>query len=287
MIFNVAGGDMTAVKNYTNTVVRAAAPVNLLDNSDFTRPVNQRGKTTYTGAVYGIDRWQGMSRTVVAVGDGVVNLSNSTPTAGVAYWQQPIPEEVLSQSLVGTHTLAVKLDGVVYCGSGVPGTDLGFYIGSINVTVLYSSSLGEYVCRVELPQGDSQVHALAWIALYPGAYTADTLPEYRPKGYAAELAACRRYYYRIPANMRWPVVGISANTMDFLVSIPDMRTVPTIDTTALAVQDMAGTTKSGFALSVQVSADRYAVVIRATKTAHGMTSARLQATGVVSLIADL
>jgi hypothetical protein len=32
------------------------------------------------------------------------------------------------------------------------------------------------------------------VALYEGSYTADTLPEYQPKGYAAELAECRRYY---------------------------------------------------------------------------------------------
>ena len=30
----------------------------------------------------------------------------------------------------------------------------------------------------------------SWIALYEGSYTADTLPPYVPKGYAAELAAC-------------------------------------------------------------------------------------------------
>lgn len=33
-------------------------PRNLLDNSDFTNPVNQRGKTSYTGSVYTIDRWK-------------------------------------------------------------------------------------------------------------------------------------------------------------------------------------------------------------------------------------
>jgi hypothetical protein len=33
-----------------------------------------------------------------------------------------------------------------------------------------------------------------WMALYEGEYTAETLPEYQPKGYAAELQECRRYY---------------------------------------------------------------------------------------------
>ena len=39
---------------------------------------------------------------------------------------------------------------------------------------------------VELPAGE-----YVWAALYEGSYTADTLPPYVPKGYAAELAQCR------------------------------------------------------------------------------------------------
>ena len=37
---------------------------------------------------------------------------------------------------------------------------------------------------------------IKWAALYEGSYTADTLPPYVPKGYAAEFAECRRYYKR-------------------------------------------------------------------------------------------
>ena len=37
---------------------------------------------------------------------------------------------------------------------------------------------------------------IAWAALYEGSYTADTLPPYTPKGYAAELAECQRYYWQ-------------------------------------------------------------------------------------------
>ena len=35
-----------------------------------------------------------------------------------------------------------------------------------------------------------------WAALYEGEYTAETLPEYQPKGYGAELAECQRYFQR-------------------------------------------------------------------------------------------
>ena len=33
-----------------------------------------------------------------------------------------------------------------------------------------------------------------WAALYEGEYTVETLPEYQPKGYGAELLECQRYY---------------------------------------------------------------------------------------------
>lgn len=37
---------------------------------------------------------------------------------------------------------------------------------------------------------------LKWAALYDGEYTAENMPKYQPKGYAAELLECMRYYYR-------------------------------------------------------------------------------------------
>ena len=41
---------------------------------------------------------------------------------------------------------------------------------------------------------------IRWAALYEGEYTAETLPEYQPKGYGAELAECQRYYQVRSAN---------------------------------------------------------------------------------------
>ena len=38
---------------------------------------------------------------------------------------------------------------------------------------------------------------IEWVALYEGEYTADTLPEYQPKGYGVELTECMRYFQTI------------------------------------------------------------------------------------------
>lgn len=51
---------------------------NYLDNSDFSNPVNQRGETTYTGAAYGIDRWEcSGASSILAVSDGCVRFTNT------------------------------------------------------------------------------------------------------------------------------------------------------------------------------------------------------------------
>lgn len=49
---------------------------------------------------------------------------------------------------------------------------------------------------------------LKWAALYEGAYTADTLPPYVPKGYAAELAECQRYYHLYATSAARPSNGL-------------------------------------------------------------------------------
>ena len=51
---------------------------------------------------------------------------------------------------------------------------------------------------------NTETITIKWAALYEGSYTADTLPPYVPKGYAAEFAECRRYYKRFTA----PYAGI-------------------------------------------------------------------------------
>lgn len=66
---------------------------------------------------------------------------------------------------------------------------------------------------------------IKWAALYAEKYTDATKPEYQPKGYAAELAECQRYYAVCEV-----LVGTAALTPQRLfVMLPQpMRLVPTI-----------------------------------------------------------
>ena len=73
---------------------------------------------------------------------------------------------------------------------------------------------------------------LAWVALYEGEYTAETLPPYVSKGYAAELAECQRYLYVVKPEVAYlPMCsGIikGASRIWYNVAFPTkMRITPT------------------------------------------------------------
>ncbi len=164
----------------------AAAPRNWLDNSNFANPVNQRGKTTYTGNGYTIDRWRTWSDDAsVSVVSGGVTVS------GNALYSYIEPNTV---SKNGVYTVAVKsADGTVEVVSGTPqAAALGTMCG-----LRYDANVDKVA--VKLNPGYTYV----WAALYEGVYTAETLPEYQPKGYSEELHECMRYFACIRA---WRVV---------------------------------------------------------------------------------
>lgn len=171
------------------------APYNLLDNSDFTNPVNQRGQTSYTGAGDTIDRWKaGVSDCSMYVNAGK-SIAFNTKTEGVnAYWRQYLPHS-LSQLGGKTFTLAIKdAWGKTHCASGVYPTSAPSDTKSViwinmyeNVSiVLYCATDG--TAFVQLTTKKSV--PISWVALYEGSYTAGTLPPYIPKGKHIEMLNC-------------------------------------------------------------------------------------------------
>ncbi|MGN0763281.1 MAG: hypothetical protein ACI4MK_07825, partial [Aristaeellaceae bacterium] len=190
-------------------------PRNLLDNGYFRNPVNQRGKSSYSGAVYGIDRWRSWKDgSAIAIGDGYITLS------GDVHHAQYIDQGVFVSGK--SYTFAcMKTDGT---------------ITAVSVTYPMSEErLVEGECAVFLREGELSYVAIygagdyVWAALYEGAYTADTLPPYVPKGYAAELAECKRYYNIIPYDMDDYYVNTSTTYPSiYPVSFPEMRIIPTV-----------------------------------------------------------
>ena len=186
-------------------------PRNLLDNSDFRNPVNQRGLITYnTKWEYTIDRWIVASAST----DGALSLDITdsgitiTNTTGNSYFIQRLPKALITFG--NTYTLAYqKSDGTI-----VVTTVAGFEeIGGESYQIVYV-----------IPSGVT----IVWAALYEGTYTADTLPPYVPKGYAAELAECQRY--SLPISDYWNMGVILTGTGYICLNIPTnikMRISPT------------------------------------------------------------
>lgn len=190
---------------------------NLLDNSYWmvaSEIVNQRGKTTYSGAVqYTIDRWKTTNaNTTLEVENNYIRLTNTTAGSG-GYLQQTLED---GQKYLGkTLTLAVMLeDGTIVVNSATLPTAFQtsiqqyatLSVNSITVGAIQVSNNAVWV-RI-WSNANENSRAFKWACLYEGAYTADTLPVYLPKGYGAELVECQRFYRRTNAESTYATIGI-------------------------------------------------------------------------------
>lgn len=146
--------DEAARKAYVDKSVKAAAPVNLLDNSDFRYPVAQAGVGgSHGNQAYALDRW-------------ILTNGSVSHTAGVG--------------LTLNGTITQKLEHL-------PTGEVSAFVGMASGQASISYSAGAVTIT-------SSGGVIAWAALYQGTYTEETMPEYRPKGYGVELAECQRYY---------------------------------------------------------------------------------------------
>lgn len=180
---------------------------NLLDNSYWERPadiVNQRNIIGSVGAgastankKYFIDRWKVNSPIDVNMTDGglqFVNTRSDDKRIGV---YQALHDQNLHGKIL---TFAICLnDGTIYTASGVvPSTETTankVYIGSSNEHYISVYNDGGNPAVI-IAIGVATSLTIRWAALYEGSYTSDTIPPYIPKGFAVELAECRRYYRR-------------------------------------------------------------------------------------------
>lgn len=209
-------------------------PRNLLDGSDFRNPVNQRGQTSYKGAGYGIDRWAISSEAwMVSVEDGYIEVSDNPDSSSTAtgMFRQYIK---VDESLRGkTVTFAAKTMGKDV-RLNINNAKTGYYSTEavesdwIVRTITMDVPSDADTIFVALQSRNATKYRAAWAALYEGEYTVDTLPEYRPKGYAVELLACMRYYIEDVGRYIHGVV-LADGTIRAAINIPvPMRVTPTV-----------------------------------------------------------
>lgn len=267
-IWNVAEPEMdfdAANAGYVKKIAsksasKASSPRNLLDNSDFIYPINQRGSDyysntdgtgsgSYDGSIYSIDRWcigLGME-----YGVELSELINNSATERGTFFQKFDDGKIENG---GKYTLAVSFRyGQVYCGVVTAyDTSLEALPDGYSPTITIPErgiSLGlEYHpwdigFRFVISLEPGVFENLEWAAVYEGEYTEETLPKYQPKGYLTELNECLRYYYKGSLQSYGYMYGSS--TAYVCVPMPvRMRVTPTVtlgNSIAITVRDAKGT----------------------------------------------
>ena len=71
-------------------------------------------------------------------------------------------------------------------------------IGACRINLYSTTELVPYI-QIYVPAGEHV--SLEGMALYEGSYTAQSLPDYTPRGYADELHECQRYYLPFRAGV--------------------------------------------------------------------------------------
>ena len=193
--YNEINDNYNKIDTGVKTAMQGRAAYNWLDNSYFRNFINQRGEISTAGLwSYCIDRW----RAVGAAGQLVWHNSDHIALGALRGISQALENK--NRFIGKSWTLAVMdVDGVISTVNGVFGGDDNAIYGVQNGLEIRLYSVGEdgnVYFNVNNLNADTSVFVyLVWAALYEGSYTADTLPAYQPKGYAAELAACQQRFH--------------------------------------------------------------------------------------------
>lgn len=183
---------------------------NLLDNPDFSNPINQRGLTTYSGSfIYSIDRW---------VISGTISLqSGGISVSPNGFFLQRMEPLINGED----YTLAVYVGNQLIVGT------VTYDSASSDAQVAVSNSLGTlYVQKTEGNLCQFVVNTVAQSiismpVLLKGAYTEKTLPPWEEPSFSVELLKCMRYWRKLTSYY------LSGMNTSVLLS-PPMRITPTI-----------------------------------------------------------
>ncbi len=275
-----------------------ACVYNLLDNSDFVHPVAQAGVNGAHGATgYAVDRWMRTSGAMVSqAADGLKIVSDKTSwTAGI---QQRIEAkrfaDVMTFAVRGVFPVACRL--FVYIGSGTTNFGTAYFQGDAAERTLVlkltkpDGLTGDEVVNVYISPDTGSTGTAAvvrWAALYEGEYTAETLPPYVPKGYAAELAECLRYYRKIKADNE-TFAGYAARGVAYaFIPLQTMRIKPSLVPSGKFYYTLGDTQRTTTATATAHSANVNRAIIKCAITETGILTGTISPQGDIDISADL
>lgn len=162
------------------------------------------------------------------------------------------------------------------------------YIGIVSGNASISYADGSVVIT-------SSGGVIKWAALYTTEYAADTLPPYMPKGYAAELAECLRYYWRLYFTGA-PTLGAGwsygKNTRISLTLPMPMKKTPKLSCNPVSAVQVICNNKAYTASSVSIHSYTNGIVTlniaaETGVTEWGIASTRLNDVTILEFSADV
>ena len=270
--------------------LRADSNRNLLTNWEWRDPVNQREQDSYTaiGMSYALDRCR-HARGTLTRGVSSVTWQSERDSAykriqllcdtqlypGVNYTASLLARVQAISGLVSFR----KVEDLAGSGGVRVTTGEGWRIFTTSFTqaeastkpaleILVQNSSNDYltieIAAWKLELGERQTLAREYGGVWKLTEQADK---------TRELLKCQRRYLPLGTYLRYPAVRAATGVVDFLIPLPvQMAGTPTIIGTP---ELYAGTTlQSGFSFSI-LEAGANSVLIRATKSGHGLTSERL------------
>ena len=278
---------------------------NLLDNWYFGAPVNQRGKTVYSGAGYGIDRWKAEAVTpnVTTIKDGYIELSQNAlisqlleepyslcgkqvtvsalTTTGLYSATATVPSKEELSAITTDETI-----GVSYFA--VNGNSTGYvclqhskeHTTKVMLRAYSGYTVGVIAVKLELGSQQTLAHQ------ENGVWVLNELPDY-----GDELTKCMRYLQIISTpydtSGNGVAIGYANNTADLWVPIPlvvPMRisptpTIPTggvslfkVGKTSVALKDVTKVT-GGWAMQTGRACSMRSLIFTASGLTAGETYA--------------
>lgn len=203
---------------------------NLLINSDFRNPVNQRGETTRTTndlewtRAYFIDRWYAQHGLTVELADGYI-IAYASDTTEEAYFCQTL-EHVLSEDNYTTTVNVKSVTGTVK----IHGQELVTGINTITAFVAEPS--------VEIKFMPGSSIELYWVKLECGSISTPLVP----RTYGEELQLCKRYYQAYTDNDQFIVLTqtyTSTTATNGRFNLPvEMRIAPIVSVISLEIKEI-------------------------------------------------
>lgn len=268
--------EQMSVKKYSQT-----SNPNLLDNTNFFNPINQRNQTSYSNTdaapKYSIDRWQVLGGTF----DVQTRTYTSNSTLGIYgnQFRQYIPLEnvsigdTITVSSVINDTRQIFTTTIPQYGDSV--ADAPFLLETTWGGFKMITREAEHAALLTMVVNVSQSITVDWIKMEFGNFATP----YVPKGYGAELAECLRYFQRVYADWR---IYPTLKDMPYRFSqstLQVMRIKPTIS---------AHGTPYTFGCTINaLDAQPMAFTVETKITEQGQNSAAASMLGYFDLSADI